>query len=225
MAEEILRVENLTVTYGEKKIVAGVTFTVERGKILVIVGKSGCGKSTILKAIDGILDGGKIFSGQIFFCGKDITNLSASDRQKISGAEIGMVFQNCGASFCPVRKIGTQIFESVQVHKDWSREEFLIRSKNILQSLGLEENILNEYPANLSGGMAQRAGIFAAMILQPKLLLCDEPTSALDTITQLEVAKEILKLRDEQKISIVLVTHNLSLAKFLADEILTVAKR
>ena len=219
--EKILRVEDLTVTYGKKKIVENVNFSVKRGEILIIVGESGSGKSTILKAIDGLLEvGGAITDGQIFFENQEITNPPASIRRKLSGESIGMIFQNAGASFCPIRKVGEQIFESVQAHKNWTYEEFLSRAKKIMQNINLEENVLQEYPFRLSGGMAQRAGILAATILEPKLLICDEATSALDAITQVSVAKEFLKLRERQKISIVMVTHHMGVAWYLADKIL-----
>ena len=220
MFEKILSIEKLCISYGEKEILHGVNFSVERGEILVIVGESGSGKSTILKAIGGILDGGKITGGQIFFNGTNITNLENSARRKLAGAEIGYIFQNATASFCPIRKIGEQIFEAVQAHKNWNYEEFLSRAKIIMQNINLEETALEKYPFQLSGGMGQRAGILAAMILQPKILLADEPTSALDPETQASVVKEFLNLRERYGVSIVMVTHNLEVAKYIADKIL-----
>lgn len=219
MSENILAVKNLCIAYGEKEILHDINFTVAQGKIFVILGKSGAGKSTILKAVAGILGAGKITGGQIFFNGKEITNLQGEERRKISGAGIGYIFQNATASFCPVRTIGAQIYESVQAHKIWSREEFLTRAKNIMQNINLEESVLEKYPFQLSGGMGQRAGILAAMILEPKILLADEPTSALDAETQKSVIEEFLKLRERYGVSIVMVTHNLKVANYIADEI------
>lgn len=218
--ENILDVKNLSVSYGEKNIIRDVNFSVRRGEILLIVGESGSGKSTILKSIDGLLDSGGKASGEIFFDGRDITHLVGEERRKISGASIAMIFQNSGASFCPIRTIGAQIFESVQAHKDWTREIFLERAGKILKELNLDENILDEYPFKLSGGMAQRAGILAAMILEPKLILADEPTSALDVITRVGVVKELLRLRKVHGVSIVMVTHQLEIARRMADKIL-----
>ncbi|MBQ9487838.1 MAG: ABC transporter ATP-binding protein [Selenomonadaceae bacterium] len=220
MTENILAVKNLRVSYGETEIVRDINFSVGRGEIFVIVGKSGGGKSTILKSVAGLLSGTKV-SGQIFFDGRDITNLRADERRKIAGAEIAMIFQNAGASFCPIRTIGAQIFESVTAHKDWTHEEFLRRAKAIAKNINLDENVLDEYPFKLSGGMAQRAGILAAMILEPKLILADEPTSALDAVTQFSVVKELMNLRKNYGVSIVMVTHNLNVAKYMADEIYT----
>ena len=218
---EILTVEDLVVAYGKKKIIRGINFSVRRGEILIIAGESGSGKSTILKAIGGLLGkGGAIVDGQIFFDGKEITFLSDGQRRKLSGDSIGFIFQNAGASFCPIRTIGEQIFEAVRAHRDWDKKFFRERAEDIMQKINLSPEVLDEYPFRLSGGMAQRAGILAATILEPKLLLADEPTSALDIVTQAGVVKELLKLRERLKISIVMVTHDLRIAKFMADKIL-----
>lgn len=217
----ILSVKNLSVAYGKKNVVQNINFDLDDGKILTIVGESGSGKSTILKSVCGILEsGGSVTDGEIFFDGKNITKISDDERRKISGEKISMIFQNSAASFCPIRKIGEQIFEIVQAHKNWTKKFFLERAKIIMKNINLDENVLNEYPFRLSGGMAQRAGILAAMILEPKLLLADEPTSALDAVTQVSVVKELLKLRTQKKISILLVTHNIGLAFYISDFIL-----
>lgn len=221
MSENLLSVEDLVVAYGKKRIIHEVNFSVKHGEILIIAGESGSGKSTILKAIGGLLGkGGAIIDGQIFFDGKEITILSEGERRRLSGDAIGFIFQNAGASFCPIRKIGEQIFESVKAHRDWKKDEFIERATDIMQKINLLPEILGEYPFRLSGGMAQRVGILAATILEPKLLLADEPTSALDIITQVGVVKELLKLRERQKISIILVTHDLRIARRMADKIL-----
>ena len=218
---EILTVEDLVVAYGKKKIIRGINFSVRRGEILIIAGESGSGKSTLLKAIGGLLGkGGAIVDGQIFFDGREITFLSDGQRRKLSGDSIGFIFQNAGASFCPIRTIGEQIFEAVRAHRDWDKKFFRERAEDIMQKINLSPEVLDEYPFRLSGGMAQRAGILAATILEPKLLLADEPTSALDIVTQAGVVKELLKLRERLKISIVMVTHDLRIAKFMADKIL-----
>lgn len=217
----ILTIKSLAVAYGKKRIIHDVNFSVKHGEILIIAGESGSGKSTILKAIGGLLGkGGAIINGQIFFDGKEITDLKDDERRKLSGDAIGFIFQNAGASFCPIRKIGEQIFESVKAHRDWTKKEFTDRAEDIMQKINLASEVLNEYPFRLSGGMAQRAGILAATILEPKLLLADEPTSALDIVTQVGVVKELLNLRGRQKISIVLVTHDLRIARRMADKIL-----
>ena len=175
----ILSVRNLSVNYNEKTVVHNVNFELNRGEILAIAGESGSGKSTILKAVNGLLgSAGKISNGQIIFNGREITNIDKEERRKLSGETIAMIFQNSGASFCPIRTIGEQIYESVQSHKNWNYSEFVERAANIMQNINLDESVLNEYPFRLSGGMGQRVGILAAMILEPHLLLADEPTSA-----------------------------------------------
>lgn len=217
----ILSVEDLVVAYGKKRIVHDVSFTLERGEILVIAGESGSGKSTILKAIGGLLGkGGAIIDGQIFFGEREITVLSAGERRRLSGDAIGFIFQNAGASFCPIRTIGEQIFESVRAHRDWTREEFRKRAIALMEKINLPPSTLDEYPFRLSGGMAQRAGILAATILEPQLLLADEPTSALDVVTQVGVVKELLNLRGRLGVSIIMVTHDLRIARRMADKVL-----
>lgn len=217
----ILSVENLVVAYNNQRVVHGVNFSVERGEILIIVGESGSGKSTILKAIGGLLgNSGKIIGGKIFVDGRDITHLPDNERRKISGESIGIIFQNAGASFCPIRTIGDQIFESVRAHRDWDKNFFRDKATEIMRKINLDPATLDEYPFRLSGGMAQRAGILAATILEPKLLLADEPTGSLDIVTRAEVVNELLNLRGRLQISIVLVTHDLQVARLMADKIL-----
>ena len=220
MSRELLTVENLFVAYGNKKIVHGVNFSVDAGEILIVAGESGSGKSTILKSIGGLLDKNSSLSGKILFDGHEITNLSDFERRKLAGEAIGYIFQNAGASFCPIRTVGEQIFESVKAHRDWTKKFFRERAIDIMRKINLDAATLDEYPFRLSGGMAQRAGILAATILEPKLLLADEPTSALDPVTRVEVVNELLSLREREKIAIILVTHDLNVAKRMADKIL-----
>ena len=215
----ILSVKNLSISYGEKSIVKNINFDLNSGEILAIVGESGSGKSTILKAIAGILDDKAKITGEIFFEGREIIKIDENERKKLAGESISMIFQNSAASFCPILTIGEQIYESVKSHKNCSYGEFLIKARKIITNINLDESILNEYPFKLSGGMAQRAGILAAMILEPKLILADEPTSALDTVTQFKVVKELLKINSIYKNSIIIVTHNLKLAKYMTDKI------
>ena len=217
----ILSVNNLSIEYNKKIVVKDINFDLPNGKILAIVGESGSGKSTILKAIAGLLpSSGKISSGEIFYNGKNITFLDEKERRKLAGSSIAMIFQNATDSFCPIRKVGDQIYEAVKEHKKCSYDEFLENAKIIMKKINLDESVLNQYPFKLSGGMGQRVGILSAMILNPKLLLADEPTSALDIVTQLSVVEELLNLRKENHLSIVIVTHHLGVAYYMADYIL-----
>ena len=224
MAESLLSVEKLRVSYFEREILHEISFSVAAGEILIVAGESGSGKSTILKSIGGLLDKNASLSGKILFDGREITNLSDFERRKLAGEAIGYIFQNSGASFCPIRTVGEQIFESVRAHRAWNYEFFRERAEKLMRKLNLDAKTLDEYPFRLSGGMSQRVGILAATILQPKLLLADEPTSALDQITRNDVVNELLSLRKRENLAIILVTHDLSVAKRLADKILVLKR-
>ena len=224
MAESLLSVEKLRVSYFGQEILHEICFSVDAGEILIVAGESGSGKSTILKSIGGLLDKNASLSGKILFDGLEITNLSDFERRKLAGDAIGYIFQNAGASFCPIRTVGEQIFESVRAHRAWNYDFFRERAEKLMQKLNLDAKTLDEYPFRLSGGMSQRVGILAATILEPKLLLADEPTSALDQITRIDVVNELLSLRKREKIAIILVTHDLSVAKRLADRILVLKR-
>ena len=219
----LLAVRNLAVSYGEKQAVRGVNFCLHRGEILVLAGESGSGKSTILRAVMGILDAG-FCAGEILWEGTDVLQLAKDARRKLAGEEIAMVFQNAGASFCPVRTIGSQLYESVCAHRAWSYDEFRERAEALMVQMQLPRMVLDGYPFRLSGGMAQRAGIAAAMLLQPKLILADEPTSALDALTQVRVAKELMALRRRTGVAMLLVTHHMGLAYHMADRILVLRR-
>ncbi len=219
----LLAVRNLAISYGEKQAVHGVNFCLHRGEILVLAGESGSGKSTILRAVMGILDAGRC-AGEILWEGTDVLQFAKDARRKLAGEEIAMVFQNAGASFCPVRTIGSQLYESVRAHRAWSYAEFRERAEALMAQMQLPRMVLDEYPFRLSGGMAQRAGIAAAMLLQPKLILADEPTSALDALTQVRVAKELMALRRRTGVAMLLVTHHMGLAYYMADRILVLRR-
>ena len=224
MAESLVSVEKLRVSYFGQEILHEISFSVDAGEILIVAGESGSGKSTILKSIGGLLDKNASLSGKILFDGLEITNLTDFERRKLAGDAIGYIFQNAGASFCPIRTVGEQIFESVRAHRAWNYDFFRERAEKLMQKLNLDAKTLDEYPFRLSGGMSQRVGILAATILEPKLLLADEPTSALDQITRIDVVNELLSLRKREKIAIILVTHDLSVAKRLADRILVLKR-
>ncbi len=219
--EQLLELRALSVSYGGTEILHGIDLCLNRGEILAIVGESGSGKSTLLKAVQGLLGrNGTLTSGQILYQGRDITHLSPGEHQRMAGTEMAMIFQDPGASFCPVRTVGEQIFESVREHMPWDRKVFHEKAAALLKELQLPETVLDAYPFQLSGGMGQRVGILAAMILQPSILFADEPTSSLDTVTQKKVVGEFQRLRKQQGISMLIVTHHLGVAWCLADHIM-----
>ena len=220
---EILRYEHVDITYNGVKAIKDVSFTVDEGEILGIVGESGSGKSTLIKAAMGLLGTtGLVTRGDIWYKGKNLPDLSAREMRKLNGPELGMIFQYAGSSFCPIRTVGAQLFESMTEHEDISKEEFAARATDLLEKIGFDnaQRILDSYPFELSGGMQQRVGIAAAMLLNPSVLLADEPTSALDVSVQKQVVEEMLLVRRTFGTSIVLVTHNIGVIGAMADKVL-----
>ena len=220
---EILRYKHVDITYNGFKAIKDVSFTVDEGEILGIVGESGSGKSTLIKAAMGLLgDAGLVTRGDIWYKGKNLPDLSARELRKLNGPELGMIFQYAGSSFCPIRTVGSQLYESVTEHEAISREEFRVRAAELLEKIGFDnpQRVLDSYPFELSGGMQQRVGIAAAMLLHPSVLMADEPTSALDVSVQKQVVEEMLLVRRTFGTAIVLVTHNIGVIGAMADKVL-----
>ncbi len=219
----LLRAEHVSISYNGKEVVKDVSFDVNEGEILAIVGESGSGKSTIIKAVMGLLGrNGMVTRGDIFYKDMNIVDMPEKEKRRLFGPEIAMVFQDCKAALCPVRKISSQIYEQMREHMNISKKEALFAVSEIMKKVGLTDcdRILDSYPFELSGGMNQRVGICMAMAMKPKLLLADEPTSALDVTVQKQVVDEMLMLRWEYNTSVVIVTHNMGVARRMADKIL-----
>ncbi len=220
---EILRYDKVEIKYGDAVAVSDISFSVRKGEILGIVGESGSGKSTIIKAAMGLLgEGAGVSSGDIIYDGKSLLNLSKKEQLEINGPNLGMIFQFAGSSFCPVRKIGTQLYEAMRAHSNISKEEFKERVSELLKKLGFNDDtrILESYPGELSGGMQQRVGVVCAMLLNPKVLLADEPTSAMDVTIQKQAVEEMIRVRDTFNTSIIIVTHNIGVVNAMADNVL-----
>ena len=220
---EILKYEHVDISYNGVKVIKDVSFTVDEGEILGIVGESGSGKSTLIKAAMGLLgETGLVTRGDIWYKGKNLPDLSAAELRKLNGPELGMIFQYAGSSFCPIRTVGAQLYESMTEHESLSKEAFRVRATELLEKIGFENarRILDSYPFELSGGMQQRVGIAAAMLLYPSVLLADEPTSALDVSVQKQVVEEMLLVRRTFGTSLVLVTHNIGVIGAMADKVL-----
>ena len=218
----LLRYDRVDVSYNGAPVVHDVSFSLREGEILGVVGESGSGKSTLLKAAMGLLgSGGVVTRGDIWYKEKNLPDLSEEELRRLSGAEIAMVFQQAGASFCPVRSVGAQLFEAVSAHEDISEADFREKAASLLQKLRFEDasRILESYPFELSGGMMQRVGIAAAMLLNPVVLLADEPTSALDVSVQKQAVEEMLLIRELCHTSIVIVTHNIGVVRAMADRV------
>ena len=220
---EILRYEHVDISYNGVKAVKDVNFTVSEGEILGIVGESGSGKSTLIKAAMGLLGpAGLVTRGDIWYKGRNLPDLSENEIRKLNGPELGMIFQSAGSSFCPIRTVGAQLYESMTEHEQISKAEFRARALELLRKIGFEngQRILDAYPFELSGGMQQRVGIAAAMLLNPSVLMADEPTSALDVSVQKQVVEEMLLVRKSFGTTIVLVTHNIGVIGAMADKVL-----
>lgn len=224
--EKNLIVDRLTVTYGEKLAVDGVSFSLSPGKIYVIVGESGSGKSTLLRTIGGLLTKeGKIVSGDIWMGEQNLIQLSEKEWCEVHGNKMGYIFQNPEQSLSPLAKIGKQFVECQNMHAKTagkkSKKEILEDAEELLKELRFEnpQRVLKSYPFELSGGMCQRVAIALAIMNQPSLLLADEPTSALDVASQDMTIETLLALREKTDLSILLVTHNMEVARRLADEI------
>ena len=165
---------------------------------------------------------GLVTKGDIWYQGENLTDMSEKKLRRYLGTEIGMVFQDCKAALCPVRKIGVQIHEAVSEHERITKKETRRRAGEIMKKIGMDdyERVLDSYPFELSGGMNQRVGICTAMIMHPNLLLADEPTSALDVTVQKQVVEELLMMRKEYQTAMILVTHNIGVVRAMADRIL-----
>ena len=217
MSDYLLKINDLSASYGDEDIVKEVSFRMLPGEIVCIVGESGSGKSTLIKAIHG-MSGVKITGGNVLFNDADIAVLAVKERRKLMGTGIGLIPQDPGASFNPIRKLDAQFREAMAGH-DMPYDENIIDT--MFKKIGLQHGkaILKNRPFELSGGMNQRTAIAAAMLFEPRLLLCDEATSALDVTTAGAVVEELLKIRETNGTSILLVTHHLGIARKMADNI------
>ena len=221
--EPLLTYRSVEVSFNGRAVTHDVSFTLHAGEILGIVGESGNGKSTLLKAAMGLLgNDGLVTKGDIWFKGKDLPDLPEKELRKICGAGIGMIFQDAGASLCPIRTIGEQIYESMSAHMEITRSQAREKALALFEKLQFKDGqrIWNSYPFELSGGMNQRAGIAIAMLMEPPVLLADEPTSALDVAVQKQVIEEMLHLRELFGTAIILVTHDIGVVSAMADTVL-----
>lgn len=220
---EILTYDSVEISFGGKAVVHDVSFSLKPGEILGLVGESGSGKSTLIKAAMGLLGAdGLVTRGDICYKGQNILDIPEKEKRNIRGAEIGMIFQDAGASLCPIRTIGEQIYESIRAHKKVTRAEAKEQAMELFEKLNFKdsERVWDSYPFELSGGMNQRAGIAIAMLMNPPILFADEPTSALDVAVQRQVVNEMLHLRDLFGTAIVIVTHDIGVVSAMAETVL-----
>ena len=220
----MLKIDNITVQYGNNKpTIEDFSLEISLGEIVAIVGESGSGKTTVIRSVLGLLPGqGKVTKGDIVFEGDSLLNYTQKQWNQCRGTKMSMIFQDCGAMINPNRRIGSQFVEYIRVHEDMPKDKAKDKAIDMLNRMRLPQakDIMRKYPFQLSGGQRQRVGIAMAMTFQPKLLIADEPTSALDVTTQSQIVKEMMELRDKYDTSIMIVTHNLAVAVYMADKII-----
>ena len=220
----MLEIKDLTVQYGKNiPVVEHFNLSMKKGESIGIVGESGSGKTTVIRSVLGALPGsGRVTAGDIVLDGQSLLEKSKEDWRKLRGNAMSMIFQDCGSTLNPVKKIGSQFIEYIRTHKKMSRQDARKLAVQMLQNMRLPdgENIMNSYPHQLSGGMRQRVGIAMAMTFHPELLLADEPTSALDVTIQAQIVRQMMELREQKDTSIIIVTHNLGVAAYMSDQLI-----
>jgi oligopeptide/dipeptide ABC transporter ATP-binding protein len=227
MAGPLLEVEDLKVDFatdeGTVHAVGGVSFSMDAGEVLSIVGESGCGKSVTAMTLVGLTRGKNArISGSVRYQGKELTTASAEELQTIRGDRIAMVFQDPMSSFNPVHKIGDQIVEAILAHRDMDKAAAHRKAVEALGSVGIPdpETRAQHYPFEYSGGMRQRAMIAMALALEPAILIADEPSTALDVTIQAQILELLQDLNQERGLSVILITHDLGVVAEVADRVM-----
>ena len=227
-AAALLEVDGLEVQFttddGIVRAVNGISYSLEAGKSLGIVGESGCGKSVSSLAVMGLVPHpvGKIVAGNVQFKGRDLLTLSRSEMRKIRGGDISMIFQDPMNSLNPVLTVGFQIEESLRIHLDLNKKQARARAIKLLDMVGIPtpEDRVKDYPHQLSGGMQQRVMIAMAISCEPDLLFADEPSTALDVTIEAQVIELLSDLRRDLGMAVVLITHDLAVVAGFCDEVI-----
>ena len=223
----LLEVENLRTHFftsdGVVKAVDGVSFNIDSGESLALVGESGCGKSITALSIIQLIPNppGRIIGGEVWFQGHDLLKFSNSAMRKVRGNQIGMVFQEPMTSLNPVLTIGRQLTETLELHMQMNSATALRRAAELLAIVGIPDGAsrLNDYPHQFSGGMRQRVMIAMALSCNPSLLIADEPTTALDVTIQAQILEVIARVRRELGIGVIIITHNLGVVARYVDRL------
>jgi oligopeptide transport system ATP-binding protein len=227
MDNRLLDVRDLKVEFktmeGTVHALNGVSFSVDPGKTLGIVGESGCGKSVSVLSVMRLIPQppGHILSGQVDFAGRNLLRLSSAEMQQVRGKDISMIFQDPMTSLNPVLTIGRQIGETMMVHCGLSERESQAEAIHLLEQVGIPNPALrlDDYPHHFSGGMRQRVMIAMALSCKPKLLIADEPTTALDVTIQVQILDLVKQLRDELNMAVIWISHDLAVIAELADRV------
>ena len=225
MSDKLLEIKNLRVQYKTMRSTVcalnGVSFSIERGRAIGLVGEAGAGKTTTALSILNLLpeDIGSVTEGDILYNGKSVLKMSQRELLKIRGSRISMIFQNPLTSLNPVFTVGEQIAMVLRKHMGMGRKEANERAKELLETVGIPSYRLNDYPNQFSGGMRQRVGIAAGLACNPELLIADEPTTALDVTIQAQILDLISDLQTKYKTSLLMITHNLGIIAELCQDV------
>ena len=222
MSAPILDVSDLTVHYrtshGAIQALRNVTFQLEEGQSLGILGESGCGKTTLGQALLRILpDNAEIKSGAVSYRGTDLVKLTERQLRPVRWREIAMIFQAAMNSFSPVHRVGDQLIEALQLHQKMSYSRAKERVGELYELVGISTALIDRYPHEYSGGMRQRAVIAMALTCDPSVIIADEPTTALDVLVQLNILKEIKRIQRERKMSIIYISHDVGVIAQVSD--------
>jgi peptide/nickel transport system ATP-binding protein len=222
LTEPLLKVDNLRAYYftrqGTTNAVDGVSFQLLEGQTLGITGESGCGKSTLAHSVLRLLPpAAKVVSGTISYKGLDLVTASESDLRRIRWRRISLIFQAAMNALNPVRRVGEQVSEAITYHEKTTTREARRRTKHLFELVGLDSARMNDYPHEFSGGMRQRIVIAMAIACEPDLIIADEPVTALDVLVQAQILDLLDSLKKELKISMILITHDLSVVKQVCD--------
>jgi oligopeptide/dipeptide ABC transporter ATP-binding protein len=223
--EILMQVRDLSVEYktrlGEVSAVDNISFDIYKGEILGLVGESGCGKSTMGKALMRMIQPpGKIISGQIIVDGEDIMAYDQKQMRDFRGRKVSMIFQDPMTSLNPVQRVDEHIIEAIQVHEPATKAtEALTRAETLIQRLGIRKNRMKSYPHQLSGGMRQRVMVGLGLVLNADLIIADEATTSLDVIVEAQLADQLRDIRDTFGVSLLVITHNIALVAELSDRL------
>lgn len=227
MADQLLNVQGLETQFktpeGIVHAVNGVSFTLDQGETLGVVGESGCGKSVTMLSLLRLVQAppGKIVAGKAFFKGEDLLAMTPEEIRHIRGGQISMIFQDPMTSLNPVMTIGKQMEEPLLLHMGINKEQARTRSIELLESVGIPRaaDRLKDYPHQYSGGMRQRVMIAMALSCVPQILIADEPTTALDVTIQAQIVDLVIRLREEIGMSIIWITHDLGVVASIAQRV------
>lgn len=223
--EELLNIEDLSIYYiteaGETKAVNNLNLKLGKGETLGFVGETGAGKTTTALGIMRLVPNppGKIVSGKISFDGEDILSKTEKEMQEIRGNKISMIFQDPMTSLNPVMTVGEQIAEVLALHQNLKKEELKEKTVQMLETVGIKRERINDYPHQFSGGMKQRVVIAMALACNPMLIIADEPTTALDVTIQAQVLELMIELQNKYNTSMIMITHDLGIVAEICDHV------